>query len=264
MSEFSGKHVFVAGGTSGINLGIAECFAELGARVAVLSRSEDKVNQAVAQLKDAGALEAQGYIADVRDYDAVAEALSQARAAWGTIDVLVSGAAGNFPVLAKDMSANAFRAVVEIDLLGTFHVCRAAYEHLNRPASIVNISAPQAFFPMALQSHVCAAKAGVDMLTKTLAMEWGHEQIRVNAICPGPIEGTEGMRRLAPGPEMISRMTSTVPTARLGNPEDIGKAVVWLSSESADYVNGVILPVDGGWSLSGVGTAMSAAVGIGD
>lgn len=261
MSEFSGKHIFVAGGTSGINLGVAEGFAAQGARVAVLSRSQEKIDHSVAHLCSQGAIEAAGYAADVRDYDAVAAALAESRAKWGSIDVLVSGAAGNFPALAKDMSANAFKTVVDIDLLGTFNVCRAAYEHLSRPSSIVNISAPQAFFPMTMQSHVCAAKAGVDMLTKTLAMEWGHEQIRVNAICPGPIEGTEGMRRLAPRPEMISKMTSTVPTARLGSPADIAKAAVWLSSESADYVNGVILPVDGGWSLSGVGTAMSAAVG---
>lgn len=256
--DFSETTVFVAGGTSGINLGIAEGFAAAGARVAVMSRSKEKVDAAVTRLQALGA-EATGEAADVRDPEAVSAVLQHAHAAFGDIDVLVSGAAGNFPAAALDMSANAFRSVVDIDLLGSFHVLRAAYPVLRKPGAVViNVSAPQAFVPLALQSHVCAAKAGVDMLTRVLAIEWGGDGIRVNAVVPGPIEGTEGMIRLAPTPEAREIVTATVPAARWGTPRDVADVCLFLASPLAAYVTGVVLPADGGWSLGGVSTAMTA------
>jgi NAD(P)-dependent dehydrogenase (short-subunit alcohol dehydrogenase family) len=256
--DFSETTVFVAGGTSGINLGIAEGFAAAGARVAVMSRSKEKVDAAVTRLQALGA-EATGEAADVRDPEAVSAVLQHAHAAFGDIDVLVSGAAGNFPAAALDMSANAFRSVVDIDLLGSFHVLRAAYPMLRKPGAVViNVSAPQAFVPLALQSHVCAAKAGVDMLTRVLAIEWGGDGIRVNAVVPGPIEGTEGMIRLAPTPEAREIVTATVPAARWGTPRDVADVCLFLASPLAAYVTGVVLPADGGWSLGGVSTAMTA------
>ena len=191
-----GRTVFIAGGTSGINLGIAEAFAAAGAKVAVIGRSQERLDRALQHLR-ALAPDATGFSADVRDAQAVAAALKSTHDAFGAIDVLVSGAAGNFPSTALGMSPNGFKAVVDIDLLGTFNVLRMAHEFLRKPgASIVNISAPQAIIPMAMQAHVCAAKAGVDMLTRVLALEWGGDGIRVNSVIPGPIEGTEGMARL--------------------------------------------------------------------
>ena len=113
--------------------------------------------------------------------------------------MLVSGAAGNFVAAVNAQSSNGFRAVVDIDLIGTFNVMRAAYPHLTKPgAAVINISAPQSFIPMRYQASACAAKAGVDQLTRVLALEWGGDGIRVNSISPGPIAGTEGMRKLAP------------------------------------------------------------------
>jgi NAD(P)-dependent dehydrogenase (short-subunit alcohol dehydrogenase family) len=251
--DFSGKTVFVAGGTSGINLGVAEGFARHGAKVAVLSRNPEKVEAAVEKLKGHGQ-EAAGFAADVRDAQAVSNALTDAAAALGKFDVLISGAAGNFPAPALGLSSNGFRAVMEIDVLGSFHVLRFGHQHLNAPgASIINISAPQSYVPMELQLHVCAAKAGVDMLTRVLAMEWGHDGIRVNSIVPGPIEGTEGMARLAPSPEAMKRAAEAVPLRRLGTVDDIAQAAMFLSSPLASYVTGIVMPVDGGWSLSGAG-----------
>ncbi|WKE65034.1 SDR family oxidoreductase [Gallaecimonas kandeliae] len=251
--DFTGKTVFVMGGTSGINLGIAQGFAAAGARVAVASRSQDKVDAAVASLGQ-GAF---GFSVDVRDAEAVAEVFAKARDQFGQpIDVLVSGAAGNFPAPAKELSSNGFKAVVDIDLQGTFNVMKGAYPHLARPGSIINISAPQAFIPMALQVHVCAAKAGVDMITRTLAMEWGPEGIRVNSLVPGPIEGTEGMARLAPGDKALAMVRESVPLKRNGSPADLANAALFLASPLADYISGVVLPVDGGWSLAGVSSAM--------
>jgi len=256
--DFSGKRVFVFGGTSGINLGIARCFASAGARVAVASRSQDKVDSAVAELVDLGSA-ARGYSLDVRDAEAVNSALEQHANDGGEIDVLVSGAAGNFPAFANDMSPNGFKSVVDIDLLGSFHVLRSAYPHLKKPgASVINISAPQAFVPMPMQSHVCAAKAGVDMLTKTLALEWGPTGVRVNSISPGPIANTEGMRRLAPTEKILEQTKRSVPLQRLGEASEIGAAAMFLASDSGSYISGVVLPVDGGWSVAGASAAALA------
>src|SRR5262249_26570115 len=139
--DFTGRSVFVAGGTSGINFGIAQAFATRGARLTVISRSPERVAGAVKSLKDGGA-DALGFSADVREPAAVAAALSSADQAFGAIDVLVSGAAGNFPAPALGMSPNGFKAVIDIDLLGTFNVLRNAHQFLRKPgASIISISA---------------------------------------------------------------------------------------------------------------------------
>src|SRR2546430_12843935 len=140
----SGKNAIVTGGGSGINLAIARRYAENGARIGLIGRTKEKLDAAVDELRRAGG-EASAHPADVRDYDALAAAIKSAREAHGAIDLVVFGAAGNFPAPALGMSANGFKAVVDIDLLGTFNTCRAVYEHLRRPgASIINISATQA------------------------------------------------------------------------------------------------------------------------
>lgn len=256
--DFTNKTVFVVGGTSGINLGIACGFARWGARVAVASRKQDKVNAAIAKLKELGA-DAFGVTFDVRDFAAVEAGFAKVGEFFGgSIDVLISGAAGNFPARVNDMSANAVRSVVEIDLLGTFHVMKACYQYLTKPgASVVNISAPQAFLPMSHQAHVCSAKAGVDMVTRSLSIEWGADGIRVNSIVPGPIAGTEGMDRLAPTPEMQAMVSQSVPLGRQGSVDDIANAVGMLSAEQSSYISGAVLPVDGGWAQSGATWVMA-------
>ncbi len=251
--DFCQKTVVVIGGTSGINRGVAECFAAHGARVAVASRNQAKVDQTVAALVDSGA-EAMGFTADVRDYDTLKAGIHDVHHRWGDFDVVVSGAAGNFPALARGLSVNGFKSVVDIDLRGTFHVMKAVFPSLKKPgASVINISAPQAFIPMQAQVHVCAAKAGVDMITRTLALEWGGYGIRINSIVPGPIDGTEGMTRLAPDPETRSRTAAGVPLGRLGTPEDIGGPCLFLGSDLAGYISGAVIPVDGGWAQNNCG-----------
>jgi NAD(P)-dependent dehydrogenase (short-subunit alcohol dehydrogenase family) len=138
-------------------------------------------------------------------------------------------------------------------------VLRASFQYLVKPgASVINISAPQAFVAMPMQSHVCAAKAGVDMLTRTLALEWGSYGIRVNSISPGPIADTEGMRRLAPNEAIASQYKKSVPLQRFGLAEEIGHAAMFLASDKAAYVSGIVLPVDGGWSVAGASAAALA------
>ena len=250
-AQFRGQHVFVAGGSSGINFGIAQAFARAGARISVVSRSADKVAAAAAALQALGT-EALGMAADVRQPAALDSAFTQAVARFGAIDVLISGAAGNFLARAADMSPNAFKTVVDIDLLGSFNVVHAAYPHLRKPgASVVQISAGQSFIATPYQAHVCAAKAGGDMLTRVLALEWGAEGVRVNSIVPGPIADTEGLKRLAPGEDALKAMAARVPLKRLGTVDDIARMAMLLASDWGSYITGTVIPVDGGLSLSG-------------
>ena len=251
--DFDGKVVVVVGGTSGINRGIAEMFAAHGAKVAVASRKQEKVDDTVAKLKQLGS-DAMGFAVDVRELEALQAGLQSVHERFGDFDVVVSGAAGNFPSLANDLSGNAFKSVIDIDLRGTFHVMKAVYPFLRKPgASVINISAPQAFIPMKAQLHVCAAKAGVDMITRTLALEWGAAGVRVNSVVPGPIDGTEGMARLAPDENIRKMVARSVPLGRLGTTENVGHACLFLASELGSFVSGTILPVDGGWSQNSCG-----------
>jgi NAD(P)-dependent dehydrogenase (short-subunit alcohol dehydrogenase family) len=251
--DFGGKVVVVVGGTSGINRGIAELFAEHGAKVAVASRKQDKVDDTVVSLEKLGA-EAMGFTADVRDFKEVETGLESVHQKFGDFDVVVSGAAGNFPAMANNLSSHGFKAVMDIDLLGTFHVMKAIFPHLRKPgASVINISAPQAYVPMKAQVHVAAAKAGVDMITRTLALEWGPSGVRVNSVVPGPIDGTEGMARLAPDENIRAMVRDGVPLGRLGTTTDVGNACLFLASDLGSYVSGAVLPVDGGWSQGNCG-----------
>jgi NAD(P)-dependent dehydrogenase (short-subunit alcohol dehydrogenase family) len=228
-----GKVAFVAGASSGINLRIAERFAEAGAKVAMISRSEEKIGLAAEKIRERGG-DALGMATDVRDYDSVAAA----------------GAAGNFVAPALGMSANGFRTVVDIDLNGTFNVLRAAFEHLRKPgASLISITAPQAVKPQIYQAHVCAAKAGVNMLTKCLAMEWGPAGVRVNAVSPGPIGDTEGMARLAPTPEIEANYKAQLALREFGTKDDIADTCLFLCSDAGRYITGTIIDCDGGTAL---------------
>ncbi|MEM9709607.1 MAG: SDR family oxidoreductase [Pseudomonadota bacterium] len=245
----AGKTVFVAGGTSGINRGIARRFAEAEAKLFVMSRSADKVEDTVSEFTALG-VEAAGATADVRNAGEVEAAFAACVARFGEIDVLVSGAAGNFPARAAKLSSNGFRAVMEIDVLGTHHVMLSAYKHMRRPGAIINISAGMSERPMVGQVHVCAAKAGVDQITRTLALEWGPEGIRVNSVIPGPIEGTEGMKRLTPSPEHEARLKKTIPLVRYGAASEVGDLCLFLASDRAAYITGAVIPVDGGSTMA--------------
>lgn len=254
--DFSGKNVFVFGGTSGINLGIAHGFARAGANLSVASRNPDKVAAAKAALSHTHP--ALGFALDVREWDAVKAAVDAHVAERGSIDILISGAAGNFPAPATAISSKGFRTVTDIDTLGTWHVMRAAYDALTKPgASVINISAAQAWIAMPLQVHVCAAKAGVDMITRCLAMEWGRDGIRINSVAPGPIAGTEGMARLAPTPEAEARVNAGVPLGRMGTVDEIADACMFLSSDAARYISGAVIPVDGGSTAGRMLTGLS-------
>lgn len=251
---YEGMTVFITGGGSGINLGIARSFAGLGANLGLCGRSQDRLDGAAAELEGLGA-RVVARSADVRDPEALRAAMAACRDELGPIGVLVCGAAGNFPCPAEAISPNGFKSVVDIDLLGSFNACHAAFEQLRETRGVILfISAGQAFTPYLAQSHVGAAKAGVDNLMRNLALEWGRFGIRANSIAPGPIAGTEGMKRLAAGDdELHRRLQQAIPLGRYGETVEIGNAAVFLASSFAAYVTGTLLVVDGGQNLPGSG-----------
>ena len=242
--------VFISGGTSGINLGIAKGFAERGARVLVFGRDGSKAEAAAAEIRAETGGTAKAGAADVRDFARIQALFAEAAAELGAPNVVIAGAAGNFMAPAVGISANGFKTVVDIDLLGTYNVFRAAYDVVAKPgASLIAITAPQAVQPLPQQVHVCAAKGGVNMVVKVLAMEWGKAGIRVNAISPGPIAGTEGVDRMAPTPADKAAWAERTSIKRMGSPRDIANAAIFLASDEGSYITGTILDCDGGMKL---------------
>src|ERR1700752_256696 len=245
------KHVaFVTGGGTGITGGVARALAEAGASVSLVSRKVEHLEPAAEQInKDGG--RAFAVAADVRQPEEVEKAVAQTVEHFGKIDIVVNGAAGNFLCAAEELSPNGFGTVVDIDLKGTFNVCRATFAQLKEQrGQILNISATLHYLGTPLQIHVSAAKAGVDALTRNLAVEWGRYGIRVNAIAPGPIEDTEGMQRLVPEP-VKERLVKKIPLGRFGRIADIEKAAVFICFDAASFISGVVLVVDGGHWLTG-------------
>ncbi|WP_349829021.1 SDR family oxidoreductase [Brevibacterium litoralis] len=254
----TGQVAFITGGGSGINLGIAKAFARCGADVAICGRTESKLAAAAAEIEALGAKVAYK-AADVRDPEALAAAVDHAAEQLGDVSIAVAGAAGNFFAQAEKMSANAFATVVNIDLLGAYHTARAAFPYLERTkGSILFISAGQAYKANKFQAHVGAAKAGIEMLMKDLALEWGPKGIRSNSLVPGPVNGTEGMARLA-GPTGAEEWRRAVPLGRWADKEELGAMAAVLSGPLGAFVTGSQFVVDGGSGLA-TNPAISDAV----
>jgi NAD(P)-dependent dehydrogenase (short-subunit alcohol dehydrogenase family) len=249
---FAGKTVFVTGGGSGINLGIARTFAGLGAKIGICGRSQERLDAAAAGLRELGA-KVSATSADVRMPDQLQSAMNASRDTLGDIDVLVCGAAGNFLVKGENLSFNGFKTIVDIDLVGSFNAGRIAFDQLKRTrGSILFVTAPMAMMPHAYQAHVGPAKAGVEMLMKNLALEWGPYGIRSNSIIPGFVGDTEGMRRIS-STEDSGNFVANIPLRRMGVTQEIGEAAAFLASPLASYITGTSLWVDGGQALSGSG-----------
>lgn len=253
----SNQHAIVTGAGSGINKRIAERFAAHGATVSIIGRNAEKCQAAAAEIRACGG-RAAGFSADVRQFDVLSTAFRAACAQFGPAGICIAGAAGNFVAEAAAMSPNGFRAVVDIDLVGTFNTFRAALPILrNNGANLLAISAVQAILPTVAQAHVCAAKAGVEMLVRTLSIEWSGRGIRCNAIAPGPVADTEGMARLAPdGESSWARLLDGIPMRRAADCDEIADLALFLCSGAASYINGTVVTIDGGQSNLG-----SAALG---
>ena len=251
----AGQTALITGASSGINLGIAKRFAEHGANVVVVARNTEKIDRACAEIGARNSGRVLGCSVDVRHYAKLAAQIERAATHFGPLDIVIAGAAGNFLAPAATLSANAFAAVVGIDLLGTFNTFRASFAHLRKPgARLLAISAPQATQPMPLQSHACAAKAGVESLIRTLAVEWGGATgVTVNGISPGTVAGTEGVARLVGNEAMARKLTAHLPIPRLATVDELADLALFLVSPLAAYMTGQIIALDGGVSLLGGG-----------
>jgi peroxisomal 2,4-dienoyl-CoA reductase len=249
---FAGRVALLTGGGTGITRGIAEALAAHGADTVLVSRKADHVQSAAREIHHTYKTRCLGFEADVRHPDALEAAAVHAVKELGRLDVLVNGAAGNFLCPSADLTPNGFGTVIDIDAKGTWHACRAVFDAWMKQhgGSILNISATLHYGGTPGQVHVAAAKAAVDALTRTLAVEWGPLGIRTNAIAPGPIGDTEGARRLFPG-ESGKRLAGIVPTRRLGTIDDIAMLALFVLSDAGSNLNGAIIPSDGGLCLVG-------------
>mmetsp|Transcript_25451 Transcript_25451/g.83750 ORF Transcript_25451/g.83750 Transcript_25451/m.83750 type:complete len:301 (+) Transcript_25451:1-903(+) len=242
-----GEVALITGGASGIGLGITRELAKHGAAVVVMGRRGDVVQSCVAELTAEG-LKAAGVPGDVRSPADAEKAVNTCIEKFGKLSILVNSAAGNFLSKAENLSTNAFKTVSDIDAVGTFNMSRASFAQLrSNRGSIINITATLQYGATWYVMHASAAKAAVDSVTRSLALEWGMYGIRVNGIAPGPIRGTAGMTKLAPGleEEMEKRVSQEIPLGRMGTVTDIAYAAVYLSSSAGAYVSGDTLVVDG-------------------
>jgi peroxisomal 2,4-dienoyl-CoA reductase len=254
-----GRVALVTGGGTGIGLGIASCLADAGATVVLASRNPDHLEPAVASLRGRGA-RVGAIPTNVREPEAVSRTVEQVTREYGRLDVLVNNAAGNFYAPSATLSPNAWRAVVETDLYGSFYCAQAAYPVMKAQGGgrIVSISMTLHYRGWPQMAHATAAKAGVDALTRTLALEWASDRITVNAVAPGPVP-TEGVIRAFTPPDanapdlfrMDDYATRRIPLGRWGTPEDVGQMVTFLAGPGGEWITGAIFVVDGGAWLAG-------------
>jgi NAD(P)-dependent dehydrogenase (short-subunit alcohol dehydrogenase family) len=246
-----GKAALVTGGATGLGLEVARVLGSHGARVAICSRKEPNLQAAVETLRGEG-IEASYGVCDVRRHDEVTSVVEQVLETFGQLDIVVNNAAGNFPVPISELSPNGFKAVVDIDLLGTFNVSKVAYDLWLRDhgGAVVNVSAAIQYRGMALQAHVVSAKAGIDAFSRASAIEWGPDGVRVNVVAPGAMSGTEGVKRIA-GDDQHRAIQN--PLRRSGSTTEVAEAVLYLASDAASYVTGAVLVVDGGGWLTASG-----------
>ena len=255
-----GQVALITGGGTGIGFGVAQLLSELGAHVVLASRKPEHLEQACATITAAGGL-ASAVQLDVRDADKVKAAVDGVAQTHGRIDLLVNNAAGNFYAPSATLTPNAWKSVVEIDLFGTFFCSQAVYPVMAAQGGgrIVSISMTLHYRGWPMMAHATAAKAGVDALTRTLAMEWAPQKIRLNAIAPGPIP-TDGVRKAFTPPaesgvadvfavadaRMAAYAQKSIPLGRWGTPRDIANMVAFLASPAGDWITGAIFVVDGG------------------
>lgn len=247
-NSFKDNIVLVTGGGSGIGYAIAKQYLQNGAKVIISGRNTEKLAKAKEELNKIGELHT--HICDIRKPDEITALADYIKTTFGKLDILVNNAGGQFPASAENISVNGWTAVVNNNLNGTFYITREMATRFFIPqnsGNILNIIANiyRGFPGMA---HTGAARAGVDNLTKTLAVEWSKYKIRVNAIAPGIIKST-GLEQYPP--ELLKGVTDTIPLRELGSTDDIANATLFITSPYAKFITGATLNIDGGQSLYG-------------
>jgi NAD(P)-dependent dehydrogenase (short-subunit alcohol dehydrogenase family) len=245
---FTNRVAVITGGGTGIGLAIARRLGSLGARIAIASRNADHLERGCASLRASG-IDALAVQLDVRNPEQVDEMVARTVKHFGSLDLLVNNAAGNFICRAEDLSPNGWNAVIGIVLNGSFYCSRAVGQYMiarGRGGSIVSILANYVWTGSPGTIHSAAAKAGVMSMTRTLAVEWAPHGIRVNAVAPGPIESSPGAaRQLWNSQAAVDRITAMVPGKRWGRPEEVADAVAFLAAPQSGYITGEVLTIDG-------------------
>jgi NAD(P)-dependent dehydrogenase (short-subunit alcohol dehydrogenase family) len=249
------KRILITGGGTGLGKGMAQRFLELGATVYICGRRKQVLSETEAELSQAARDRIHSRPCDVRNSQAVAEMIDTI---WkdGPLDILVNNAAGNFLARTEGLSPRAFEAVIGIVLMGTINVttaCARRWLHEGRHATVLNITTTYAKTGSAYVVPSAVSKAGVEALTRSLAVEWGNRGIRVNAIAPGPIPTEGAFSRLLPRPELEKFAKDRNPLGRFGTVEELANLAAFLVSDGSGYINGDVVTMDGGEWLQGAG-----------
>ena len=252
------KSILVTGGGSGLGLAMAKAFASCGANVTIAGRTRERLEMAAAEIQETAreGADADLFPADVRDPEQVEKLVRFAVERFGAVDGLVNNAAGNFLVAAEDLTPNGFDAVVRTVLHGSVFCTLAVGRHLlarKAPGAIVSIVTTYAWTGTAFALPSACAKAGVLAMTRSLAVEWGHAGIRVNAIAPGPIPTEGAFSRLLATPEAEKNALGRIPLARFGTKEEIANLATFLLSDLCPYQTGDCVTMDGAEWLAGAG-----------
>jgi NAD(P)-dependent dehydrogenase (short-subunit alcohol dehydrogenase family) len=252
-----GKRALITGGGTGLGKAMAKRYLELGAKVYICGRREEVLRESSAELASATGGQIEGIPCDVRDLASVDALIARI---WneGALDILINNAAGNFLARTEDLSPGAWQAVIGIVLMGTINMtmaCGRRWLAEKKPASVLNIVATYSSSGSGSGYVVPSAvsKAGVQALTRSLAVEWGPRGVRLNAIAPGPIPTEGAFSRLLPKKELEKLAILRVPMRRFGTPEEIANLAAFLASEGASYINGEVVTMDGGEWLQGAG-----------
>lgn len=251
----AGRTALVTGGGTGLGLSMAKKLADLGANLALASRDPGHIGPACDQIKERGG-KAIAVRCDVRKFDEVEAAVAEAEKAFGSIDILINNAAGNFLCPTEDLTPNGFAAVIGIVLQGTFHATLAAGRRMiasGKGGTMLNILTPYAWTGSGFVVPSAAAKAGVLAMTRSLAVEWAKYKIRVNAIAPGPFPTDGAWKALMPSPEMEEMGKQKIPLKRFGEHEELANLAAYLVSDYSGYITGDCVTIDGGGWLAGAG-----------
>jgi NAD(P)-dependent dehydrogenase (short-subunit alcohol dehydrogenase family) len=247
------KRILITGGGTGLGKGMAQRFLELGAEVYICGRREEVLKTTQAELSANGIIHA--LPCDVRNLDAV-EAMIDSIWHAAPLDILVNNAAGNFIARTEELSPRAFESVIGIVLMGTLHAtmaCGRRWLKSSHPGTVLSISATYAPVGSAYVVPSAVSKAGVEALTRSLAVEWGNRGIRMNAIAPGPIPTQGAFSRVLPRPELETLALNRNPLHRFGTIEELANLAAFLVSDGSSYINGEVIRMDGGEFLQGAG-----------
>lgn len=247
----AGKTTIITGGGTGLGKSMARRLAGLGAKVAVLGRRPDPLNETAEEIRRAGG-SAAAVPCDVRDPEAVKAAFDAVEKALGPANQLINNAAGNFLAASEDLSPNAFNSVVQIVLYGTFHCTRELGRRLidgQRKGEILSIVTTYAETGSAFVLPSACGKAGVLAMMRSLAVEWAVYGIRLNAVAPGPFPTEGAFSRLLPGSEMERQARRRIPSRRFGEHPELTNLVAYLMSDASPYLSGDLVTIDGAEAL---------------